>query len=460
MSQRTFERTVRLPADARAAYEWHTRPGAFERLVPPWEPVRLEGAPAAIVPGARQTVRFRLGPLSPRWTSEITEVEDGRLFRDVQRSGPFAEWEHTHELEPDGEHGSRLADRVRYRLPLGPLGALFGGPMVRGRLGRMFDYRHAVTELDLKRHAAAEGRTLTVLVSGASGLVGSALCAYLSTGGHEVRRLVRRTPRARGEYRWDPTTGAVDPAAVEGCDAVIHLAGENIAAGRWTRAQKRRIETSRVEGTRQVADAVRAARSKPEVFVCASAIGVYGSRGDELLDEASERGDDYLAHVGREWEREAGCLAEVRTVQARFGVILSASGGALRKMLPPFLAGAGGRLGSGRQWMSWIALEDVLGALHHIVLHPELRGPVNVVAPHPVTNADFTRTLGHVLGRPTIAPVPALAVRALFGEMGDALLLASQRVYPRRLLESGFEFAFPDLEGALRHTLGRRRRDG
>jgi uncharacterized protein (TIGR01777 family) len=164
--------------------------------------------------------------------------------------------------------------------------------------------------------------------------------------------------------------------------------------------------------------------------------------------------------VGREWEREAGNLAEVRTVQARFGVILSASGGALRKMLPPFLAGAGGRLGSGRQWMSWIALEDVLGALQHLVLHPELRGPVNVVAPNPATNADFTRTLGRVLGRPTIAPVPALAVRALFGEMGDALLLASQRVHPGRLLDSGFEFAFPDLEGALRHTLGRRKRGG
>ena len=332
--------------------------------------------------------------------------------------------------------------------------------MVRGRLDRMFDYRHAVTELDLRRHRAAAGRTLTVLVSGSSGLVGMALCAYLSTGGHTVRRLVRRSPRNSGEYRWDPLTGAVDPAAVEGCDAVVHLAGEGIASGRWTRAQKRRIETSRVEGTRQVADAVRAARTRPEVFVCASAIGVYGSRGDELLDEDSSRGDDFLSHVGREWEREANNLAEVRSVQARFGVILSASGGALKKMLLPFLAGAGGRLGSGKQWMSWIALEDVLGALQHLLLHPELRGPVNVVAPNPVTNADYTRTLGRVLRRPAIAPVPSLAVRALFGEMGDALLLASQRVQPRRLVDSGFEFAFPELEGALRHTLGRPRRGG
>ncbi len=455
MTDRTFERTSHLDADAREVYDWHVRPGAFERLVPPWEPVRLQGRAAAIAAGEQQTVRFQLGPVKPRWTSEIVEVQDGASFRDVQLAGPFAKWEHTHRMNTNGGAGSVLEDSVSYRLPLGPLGALFGGPMVRRRLDRMFDYRHKVTAIDLGRHKAAGERTLTVLVTGASGMVGQAFCAFLSTGGHSVRKLVRGAPKSKNEFHWDTASGAIDPAAVEGCDAVVHLAGENIAGRRWSRAQKKRIQDSRVDGTRQVADAIRAAKQKPEVFVCASAIGIYGSRGDEQLDESSTHGDDYLAHVCKEWEREAGNLAEVRTVQARFGVILSASGGALKKMLLPFLAGGGGKLGSGKQWMSWVALEDVVGALHHLVLKDELRGPVNVVSPHPATNADYTKTLGNVLGRPTIAPMPGFVARAAFGEMADALLLASQRVYPRRLLESSFEFAFPDLESALRHTLGR-----
>jgi len=455
MTDRTFERTTHLDAGAREVYDWHVRPGAFERLVPPWEPVRLQGRAAAIAAGEQQTVRFQLGPVKPRWTSEIVDVQDGASFRDVQLAGPFAKWEHTHRMNTNGGEGSVLEDSVSYRLPLGPLGALFGGSMVRRRLDRMFDYRHKVTEIDLERHKAAGERTLTVLVTGATGMVGQAFCAFLTTGGHSVRKLVRGAPKSKDEFHWDTASGAIDPAAVEGCDAVVHLAGENIAGRRWSRAQKKRIQDSRVEGTRQVADAIRAAKQKPEVFVCASAIGIYGSRGDEQLDETSSHGDDYLAHVCKEWEREAGNLAEVRTVQARFGVILSASGGALKKMLLPFLAGGGGKLGSGKQWMSWVALEDVVGALQHLILKDELRGPVNVVSPHPATNADYTKTLGKVLGRPTIAPMPGFVARAAFGEMADALLLASQRVYPRRLLESSFEFAFPDLESALRHTLGR-----
>lgn len=454
MTDRTFERSLELEAPAEEVFRWHCRPGAFQRLVPPWEDVRLESPAAPIAPGARQVVSFPLGLLRMRWRSEIAAVEDGASFRDVQLAGPFARWVHTHSMRALAPARSILEDRVEYALPLGPLSAPWAGA-VRRRLERMFAYRHRVTADDLARHAAARsaGR-LDVLVSGSSGLVGSALCAFLSTGGHRVRRLVRGRPRGESEFRWDPTTGHVDAGAVEGADAVVHLAGENIAGRRWSRIQKDRIRRSRLDGTRHLADAVRAASNAPRVFVSASAIGIYGDRGDELLDERSAAGEGFLADVCRGWEARALDLASARTVQLRFGVILSPAGGALKKMLLPFRMGAGGRVGSGQQWMSWVALDDVVGAIHHALVSEELDGAVNVVAPGAVRNADFTGILGRVLGRPTILSLPAVAARAAFGELAKEVLLASQRVAPRRLQESGYRFAFPALEAALCHQLG------
>jgi uncharacterized protein (TIGR01777 family) len=326
---------------------------------------------------------------------------------------------------------------------------------VRRRLARAFAYRHRVTASDLARHAEHAGRPrLDVLVSGASGLVGSALCAFLEAGGHRVRRLVRRAPRAAGEFHWDTLGGAVDPRAAEGADAVVHLAGENIARRRWSRAQKQRIAQSRREGTRALADAVRAARERPRVFISASATGIYADGGERELDEQSAAGTTFLARVCTDWERAARDLTGVRGVQMRFGVILSPAGGALAKMLPPFRLGLGGRVGSGRQWVPWIALDDAVYAIHHALFDGDLAGPVNVVAPSPVTNAELTRTLGRVLRRPALLPLPAAGARALFGELAEEALLASRRVLPRRLGARGFAWAHPELEGALRHILG------
>lgn len=298
---------------------------------------------------------------------------------------------------------------------------------------------------------------MKVAVTGSSGLVGSALVPFLTTGGHEVVRLVRRAPKAKDEARWEPETGAIDSATLEGVDAVVHLAGENIAGGRWTEARKARLRSSRVGPTRLLAEALAGLKKKPKVLVSASAVGYYGSRGDAWMTEKDAPADDFLGRLSVEWEgaTEPARKAGIRVVTPRIGIVVSPTGGALGKMLLPFKAGLGGVVGPGTQYMSWIALDDLLGVIHHVMDRSDIAGPVNTVAPEPVTNAVFTKTLGRVLGRPTIAPAPAFALRLAFGEMADATLLASTRVRPERLLATGYRFRFPDLEGALRHVLGR-----
>ncbi len=293
---------------------------------------------------------------------------------------------------------------------------------------------------------------MRVLVSGVSGLVGSALVPALESAGHSVVRLVRRDPAAN-EIRWDPGSG-IEAGALEDFDAVVHLAGESIA-GRWTAAKKARIRDSRVQGTSTLAAALARTDRPPTALVCASAIGIYGDRGDEVLREESAPGGDFLAEVGKQWEAatEPAARAGIRVVSLRFGVVLSRRGGALARMLPPFRMGAGGRIGSGRQWMSWITLEDVVGLIQHALATDSLGGPVNAVAPNPVTNAEFTRALGKALHRPTLFPLPAFMVRLMFGEMGEALLLGSQRVDCGKLLASGFRFRHPELKPALEAIL-------
>jgi len=293
---------------------------------------------------------------------------------------------------------------------------------------------------------------MRVLVTGSSGLVGSALIPALGTAGHSVVRLVRHAPAAN-EVRWDPV-GSVEPAALEGFEAVVHLAGESIA-GRWTPAKKARIRDSRAQGTSTLAAALARSQRPPKVFVCASAIGIYGDRGDEVLREESASASDFLAEVGKQWEAatEPASKAGIRVVSLRIGVVLSTRGGALVRMLPPFRMGAGGRIGSGRQWMSWITLDDLVGVIQHALATDSLRGPVNTVAPNPVTNAEFTRALGKALHRPTVFPLPAFMVRLIFGEMGEALLLSSQRVDCGKLLASGYRFRHPELKSALEALL-------
>lgn len=295
----------------------------------------------------------------------------------------------------------------------------------------------------------------TIAVTGATGLIGSALVARLRAGGHVVRRLVRSAREAQaGDVPWNPEAGTLDPAALAGCDAIIHLAGAPVAQ-RWTASHKRDIRESRVQGTSLLAKAVVGMAVKPRVVLSGSAIGYYGDRGDELLDERSAPGTGFLADVGKAWEAAADPIAQagVRLVLLRTGIVLSPDGGALEKMLPPFRLGLGGPMGSGRQWMSWISLEDHLRAMEHALVTEGMRGAVNLVSPNPMTNASFATTLGRVLRRPALLPLPALALELMFGEMAEATILSGQRVAPHVLTSSGFQCAEPTLEGALRSML-------
>ena len=296
---------------------------------------------------------------------------------------------------------------------------------------------------------------MRVLVSGARGLVGSALAAALRADGAEVASLTRR-PGGPGEIGWDPERGRLEAGGLEGFDAVVHLAGEPIA-GRWTPARRRAIRSSRVTGTRLLAERLAALERPPRALVAVSAVGIYGDRGEERLDEASPPGEGFLPGVCREWEEAAAPAAGrgIRVVQPRLGIVLTPRGGALARLLPAFRLGLGGPLGDGRAWWSWVALDDVVAVLARACDDPALAGPVNLVAPAPVRNAVFARLLGRVLGRPALLPVPAFALRAAFGEMAREALLASARVEPARLLAAGQVFRFPELEGALRHLLAR-----
>ncbi len=455
----SFTRRTHLNAPAATVFNWHARPGAIERLTPAWEPVEVLERTGGIENGSRVVLGLRMGPVRLRWEAEHCDYEAGVQFRDIQRAGPFARWEHTHRVEPDGPQSCYLEDHIDYALPFAPVSRWLAGGFVRRKLNRLFDYRHRITAEDIAAHqGAGTAAPLRILVTGASGLVGAALVPFLTTGGHGITRLVRRADQvSENAILWSPQAGIADLGALEGLDAVVHLAGESLATGRWTQPKKAAIRDSRVQGTRALCEALAKLQQPPKVLVCASAIGYYGDRGDAELQEDSPSGDDFLAGVCRDWETATTPASAhgIRVVNLRLGIVQSLAGGALAKMLTPFQLGAGGIIRPGNQWMSWVTLDDVIGAIHHAIITETLQGPVNVVAPEPVTNRNFARTLGGVLVRPTLFPMPAAAARLAFGEMADALLLSSARVRPTKLQHAGYTFRHHTLEDGLRYVLGR-----
>ena len=298
---------------------------------------------------------------------------------------------------------------------------------------------------------------MKILITGASGLIGTALQKSFEEKGYEMLHVSRSEPKAENEIRWNADTGFEDEdlPRLEGLDAAIHLAGENISALRWTDEKKKAIRDSRVHGTRTMIETFAKIDKKPAVFISASAIGFYGDRGEDEVTETSAAGDTFLSEVSKQWESESRRAEDmgIRTVLLRNGIVLSKDGGALATMMTPFKFGVGGVVGSGKQWMSWVSLDDVVGIVNYALENENLRGAVNVASPNPVTNEEFTKTLGEVLYRPTFLPLPEFAVNLVFGEMGDALLIDSTKVIPKRLLDAGYKFKYPELKSALEHAV-------
>lgn len=457
---------------ARSVYDWHARFGALERLVPAWEHVRLvsrrlgDGV-CPISDGTRVVMAVKLGPVRVRWHAIHEGHEPGSLFRDVQRRGPFKRWVHNHRFIPLTETSCALDDDVDYELPGGALGRRLAGDDVREKLIRVFAFRHVRTRRDLDRHAVfRDSPRLRIGITGASGTIGSALAAYLSTAGHVVipiRRASKRRADSRAGARtddlgfghgivvWNAASGTVELGSLDNFDAVIHLAGEPIAARRWTPSRKTAVRDSRVNDTRALAKLLSEQDSPPRVFLSASAIGYYGDRRDDLLTEDSTLGSGFLAEVAREWEAatEPMTRASARVAVLRLGVVLTTRGGMLRSILPPSRLGLIGRLGSGKQYISWVGLDDCLAAIEHVLHDSTMHGPVNIVSPAPVMQEEFAAALAAAVRRPKILRLGSSLVRTIFGEMGDELLLRGQRVAPKRLSAAGFVFSETTLQQAL-----------
>ncbi len=455
VTSRTYRTSMPVSTDLLAL--WHSQPAAFTRLVPPWMDVRvehMEGTSAGDT--ARVTVPI-VGPLRRSWSIVHEALDEGSGFADVQTSGPFESWRHEHRFLPAADSCSILEDAVAYNAPFGTAGSVLAGNRIDRTIDQVFAMRHQRTRSDLARHQQSSLSPQHVLVSGATGLVARRLIPYLETGGHRVSRLVRRPAAASNEITWNPETGEIDQNAMNGVDAVVHLAGATIAGGRWTASRKEAIRSSRVNGTSLLARTIAALDPQPRVFISTSAVGYYGDRGSTPLTEDSSHGGGFLADVCRDWEGAAAPAAAsgIRVVHPRFGVVVAGDGGMFPLLARLFQMGMGGKVGSGQQYMAWIALDDLVGVIHRCIADVSLEGPVNAVGPTAVTNAEFTGAMGRVFGRPTLIPAPAFLVRTALGELADELILGSQQVVPQRLVKSGFAFDFPSIEDALRFEFGR-----
>ena len=444
-----YESVVDHPRDM--VWDWFSRPGAMPRLIPPWQPM----TPLAEADSLADGVAVLGLPGGLRWVARhdpSAYVPGSRFADELSSRGPaswpprvIGHWRHTHSFSDAGA-GTCVHDRV-------------DAPVPAAALRPTFVYRHRQIADDLAAHrraADAGAGPMVVALTGSSGLVGSALTAFLTTGGHRVIKLVRRRPRGDDERQWDP--GSPAPNLLTGVDAVVHLAGESIA-GRFTDAHRDAIRDSRIEPTRLLAKAAAAAAGGPRSFVSASAIGYYGfDRGDTQLTEDATRGDGFLADVVADWEAATAPASDagLRVVKVRTGIVQAAAGGTLRLLRPLFSAGLGGRLGSGRQWLSWIGLDDLVDIYHRALYDERLSGPVNAVGAEPLRNSEYTESLARVLHRPALLPVPAIGPRILLGEQGAReLAAASQRVVPAKLLALGHPFRHPDVADALAHQLGR-----
>lgn len=462
---------TRLSQPRERVFAWHERPGALPRLTPPFGggPDQVRQAPSdGIEPGSEAklgiSVPGTFGMVHLPWTAEHGEWDPPRYFTDRMVSGPLGEWEHRHVFEETENGGTLVRDQVTVRpLPewAGKLNDL-GERVMTPQLERIFAYRERQLRADLDFHDQHDGPRLTIAVAGSSGLVGTQVCALLETGGHTVLRLKRCGATGEGVIGWDPDEGVLNPHDLEGVDVVVHLGGESIAT-RFTPAKKHEIMRSRVDSTNLLVRALGqvSAEKRPRALVVASAIGYYGTgRGDEILTEDSASGDGFLAEVCREWERAAhgAAVYGMRVVNVRTGLVLSPTGGLLKPQLPLMEAGLSGPMGGGKQWQSWIGLDDMAGAVAHLALSDDAEGPFNVAAPEPVRQKEFAKTVAGVLHRPAVVPTPLAGPKAVLGAQAtEELVAASHRVDVGKLLASGYRFRNEDLRSCAEHILGRTR---
>lgn len=451
----TKKTTINVPVEQ--LFAWHARNGAILRLTPPWAPLKLISRTGnGIDKGVQVRFQMRLFKIPMVWEAEHIDYQENVLFQDHQTKGPFGKWVHTHLFHAQGNNYSVMEDRVAYKLPLGFLSLPFY-THAKKELARVFDYRHRVLKHDLEQRAD-KVKKQRILISGASGTIGSILVPFLRTCGHEVICLVRNPSNlADDELYWDPYNNVLDIEKAGPIDGVINLNGADISRGKWTDRQKKLIIDSRVKPTALLAKKISKMADPPSIFISSSAIGLYGDGGDRVLDEKETVGDSFISSVCDQWEA-ASLKAEaagIRTVQLRIGVVLTPAGGALARMMLPFSLGLGTRLSHGNQYMSWISMDDALSGILHILENQAIKGPVNLTAPHPVTNKEFTRSLGRVFSRPAFFVIPRWVAMGLWGDMGKETLLTSARVVPEKLLKNGFVFEHSELVPAFKDMLGR-----
>lgn len=464
-----FNKSSELPFSQQSVFDYHCRLGAIDRLIPPWERVRLVKRNKSLEAGAEVILQQSIGPIKKDWLARHTAYDPPNRFRDEQISGPFRSWVHDHIFEPTSDSSCRLTDSVQYQLPLAPLSNVAAN-WVRHQLSSMFEYRHRITNDDLRfaqymgsKHQPA--KKIRIAVSGSSGMIGRRICAIASVCGMEIVRILRP-----GSTLNDPeipchsevvfNTGTFsNPDVMEGLDAVIHLGGYGIAESRWTAATKEKIKASRVASTTSLVEGLRNLKQPPRKFVCASGIGAYGDRGDAICsdsdtDAASVRGNSFLEEVSRDWEGAAMRFGDIGTVCiGRLAMVLHPLQGALAKIMPLFKLGLGGRIGDGKQYWSWIHIDDAATAFLHIALNPGSAGIYNISSPEPCTNSEFTNITAKQLNRWACLPAPGFGLRMMVGQMADELLLASTRAIPSRLEQESFPFRASTLKQAYETLL-------
>lgn len=454
MAQFTYQ--TKFPYSKQKLYNWHTRKGALQRLLPPWEKTTVISQKGGIAPGGEVYLRMHFGPIPFKFVAHHVHEQKGQKFRDIQHRGPFSNWSHTHIFSDTENNGSILTDNVEYTLPCHQLLPSPIKKFVGRELQRSFQHRENILQNDLKRHQTYSQRPLRILISGASGVIGKHLLPFLTTGGHQVWTLVRRKPReGANEIYWNPAKNEIDTQAIPELDAVIHLAGEYIGLGRWSDKKKKRVIESRTKGTDLLARTLLKLPTKPKVFLSSSAIGYYGNRRQENISETTSSGPDFLSHICKVWEEAAKPATDggIRTVLMRMGIGLSCQGGALQKLISAPI-GYVRRFGDGQQNFSWISMDDLIAAILHCIHTTVLEGPVNIVSPNPVTNEELIASMAELTKRPFLPGAPATLLKLLYGEMAKEILLSSCHASADKLLNSGFVFHHPTLNEALRSQLG------